>query len=69
LSRNAFEYSKVYHLEGFYFFYPPRPTDFWRITNYGLVIVYYPLIFLDNKLGWGMTVACEPHWSLKDSGE
>lgn len=64
LSRRGFRDADEYNMVGFYFFLP-EPTDAWRIKNYGLVLLYYPLIFIDNNiLGTGRAVASEPLWGF-----
>ena len=64
LSRRAFREAEETGNLGFYFF-PPEPRDVWRIKNYGLVFLYYPLIFIDyDILGTGRGVACEPMWRM-----
>lgn len=59
LSRKGFEVSEKYGFEGFYFL-EPRDSETWYRLNYGLVYFYYPLIFVDNKLGTGLVVAKPP---------
>ena len=63
LSRRDFAETEAMGGEGFYFF-PPEETASWRAWNYGLVAFYYPLIVIDNWLGTGKSVACEPLWKL-----
>ena len=63
LSRRGFREADEFNMMGFYFF-PPEPTDAWRIKNYSLVYLYYPLIFIDNILGTGRAVASEPFWGF-----
>ena len=64
LSRRGFRDADKYGMVGFYFFLP-EPTDARRIKNYGLVYLYYPLIFIDYEiLGTGRAVASEPFWGF-----
>lgn len=63
LSRRGFAEAEAFGGDGVYFF-PPEDTNTWRIWNYGLVRFYYPLILIDNWLGTGKEVACEPLWKL-----
>jgi hypothetical protein len=63
LSRRGFAEAEAFGYGGFYFF-PPKDSYTWRICNYGLVGFYYPLILIDNWLGTGKGVACEPMWKL-----
>lgn len=69
LSRDGFKFSRQYNIPGFYFLNPPHPTNTWFILNYGLVVLYYPLIYLDNKIGWGMPIAHEPSWRIKEDSD
>jgi len=55
--------AKSYRAPGFWFLFP-EDTDTWRFWNFGLYRFYYPLIFLDQKLGTGMPFAAEPLWGI-----
>jgi hypothetical protein len=50
-------------MHGLYFF-PPGDTDVWRIKNYSCVLFYYPLIVIDEWVGTGKGIGCEPMWRL-----
>lgn len=63
LSRGGFVLSDRLGVGGFYFF-EPRDSNVWRITNYSCVVFYYPLIALDNLIGTGRRPASEPMWGL-----
>jgi hypothetical protein len=63
LSRRGFAQADEWHADGFYFFTPQDSTA-WRFANYSLVVIYYPLIFIDNALGTGRPIAHEPLWRL-----
>ncbi|WP_372366209.1 hypothetical protein [Candidatus Uabimicrobium sp. HlEnr_7] len=59
-SRIAIQQSEVYGFTGQYFFIP-EPTWQWRVNNYSVVMMYYPLIFIDDDFH----IACEPSYSLQ----
>jgi hypothetical protein len=63
VSRRAFAESRRMNTEGFYFF-PPEPTDRWRLSNTALVLLYCPLIYIDVLLGTGLVPADEPLWPI-----
>jgi hypothetical protein len=63
LSRRGMAMSEAAGFHGFYFF-PPEDTDAWRRMNYGCVYFYYPLILIDEWIGTGKGVGCEPMWHL-----
>ena len=63
LSRNGFRSADAVNAEGFWFF-PPENTGSWRVKNYSLVVLYYPLIWLDQALGTGRAPAHEPLWEV-----
>src|SRR5262249_41354753 len=63
LSRRGMSGGKSYRAPGFWFL-SPENTDTWRFCNFGLYRSYYPLIFLDQKLGTGMPFAAEPLWGI-----
>ena len=65
LSRRGYRISEG--TAGFYFF-EPEPTDTWRMANFGLAAFYWPLMWLEIKLGTGRGVASEPTWNLSDRG-
>jgi hypothetical protein len=64
LSRHGFAVSKAFGIEGGFYFFAPEDTDAWRRMNYGCVYFYYPLIVIDNWIGTGKPIACEPMWRL-----
>jgi hypothetical protein len=59
LSRAGFAYADTVGAKGFWFF-EPRDSDLWRVSNYGSVSTYYPLIAIDCWLGTGRPPAAEP---------
>lgn len=63
LSRRGMAMSEAAGFHGFYFF-PPEDTDAWRRMNYGCVYFYYPLILIEEWIGTGKGVGCEPMWRL-----
>lgn len=63
LSRLAFREARQCGSKGFYFF-TPQDTTLWRASNYACVVLYYPLIVLDDRVGTGMRPAAEPLWGL-----
>src|SRR5262245_8411169 len=63
LSRRGMAQARSYRAPGFLFL-SPENTDTWRFWNFGLYRFYYPLIFLDQKLGTGMPFAGEPLWDI-----
>ena len=63
LSRRGMAEAKSCRAPGFWFL-SPENTDTWRFWNFGLYGCYYPLIFLDQKLGTGMPFAAEPLWGI-----
>jgi len=66
LSRRGFRDADECGMEGGFYFLHPEPTDAWRMKNYGLVYLYYPLIFIDYEvLGTGRAVAFEPFWGFR----
>ena len=65
LSRRAFAQADEWDAEGFYFL-APRDSTAWRMSNYFLVFLYYPLISIDNALGTGRPIASEPLWNFSD---
>ena len=58
LSRRGFAQADEWNAKGFYFITPSSHTA-WQV-NWCLVIVYYPLIAIDNMLGTGRPVGSEP---------
>jgi hypothetical protein len=68
LSRRGMAMSEAAGFAGFYFF-PPEDTDAWRRMNYGCVYVYYPLIMIDNWIGTGKGIGCEPMWRLSHTND
>jgi hypothetical protein len=63
LSRQAFRRADADRTKGFYFC-PPRDEAAYRLHRIG-VVVYYPLIALDNLLGTGRPPGKEPLWQLQ----
>jgi hypothetical protein len=65
LSHRGVALCKAQEVSGFYFFLPNN-SDHWRLTNYGCVYFYYPLIIVDDWIGMGKPdgVGCEPMWKL-----
>jgi hypothetical protein len=63
LSREGFAYADRVRAKGFWFF-EPRGTVVWRLSNYGCVYTYYPLIAIDCWLGTGRGPAAEPLMGL-----
>jgi hypothetical protein len=63
LSRWAFAHPETTFATNFWFF-EPRDSDLWRVSNYGCVYIYFPLIAIDNWLGTGKVPAAEPLWGL-----
>ncbi len=67
LSRRGFAQADEWNAKGFYFIAPSSHTA-WQV-NWCLVIVYYPLIGIDNMLGTGRGVGSEPIYLLSVSGQ
>jgi hypothetical protein len=63
LSRRGFAMGNRYGFKGLFFF-EPRDSAVWRLSNYGCVFLYYPLIWIDVKLGTGRAPGSEPLWGL-----
>ncbi len=63
LSRIGFQWAKAIHSRGFYFVYPTGTVS--AVANYTCVVVFYPLIVVDNLLGTGMSYDREsnPDWT------
>jgi hypothetical protein len=66
LSRRGIALCEEQGFTGLYFF-PPYDSDRWRFANYGFVYFYYPLVVVDNWIGTGKGVGCEPMWRLDSS--
>ncbi len=64
LSRRGFAQADNWNAKGFYFVFPSRPAE-WKV-NWCLVVVYYPLIVIDNMLGTGRPIGSEPIYRLSD---
>ncbi len=62
LSRAGFRFADRTNCEGFYFVEPHDEYD--DRVNHICVIVYYPLIFIDNLIGTGRSPASAPTRSL-----
>lgn len=60
LSRRGFADADRVNGVGFHFF-SPQDSAAWRMCHRGCVVIYYPLIVIDNWLGTGRPVASEPH--------
>ena len=67
LSRRGFAQADEWNAKGFYFITPSSHTA-WQV-NWCLVIVYYPLIAIDNMLGTGRPVGSEPIYHLSVGGQ
>ena len=65
LSRRAYRVTDSYELGGYYFVFP-HPEHPARIAaHWALVVVYYPLIQIEEFLGTGRSPSIsEPLWSL-----
>src|SRR5437763_1083039 len=63
LSRQGFAQADQWNAKGFYFF-SPRDSALWRVSNYGCAGIYHPLIAVDNNLGTGRWPAKEPLMGL-----
>jgi hypothetical protein len=63
LSRRGYEQADRWNCRGFYYFMP-RPTDEWRVKNYGCAFLFAPLNRIDRARGTGRPPACEPLWGL-----
>lgn len=63
LSRHGFAQTDKLGAKGFWFF-EPRDSGLWRLSNYGCVCIYFPLIVVDNCLGTGRWPAKEPLMGL-----
>jgi hypothetical protein len=58
LSRHGFYQANISRIQGFYFIFPHN--DFSSVLNRFLVIVYWPLIVIDNAFGTGRSPATDP---------
>ncbi len=47
LSRRGFAVTDEMGIKGSFWFFEPQPTAGWEIANYGCVLFYAPVIFLD----------------------
>ncbi len=63
LSRRGFAIADRTGFKGLVFF-EPRDSTVWRLTNYGCVLLYFPLIQIDVMLGTGRYPGREPLWGL-----
>jgi hypothetical protein len=63
LSRQGFAQADQWYAKGFCFF-TPRDSGLWRVSNYGCIAIYYPLIVVDNYLGTGRWPAKDPLMGL-----
>jgi hypothetical protein len=63
LSRRGYAEAGSERINGFYYFFP-EDTRSWRSKNYGCVILFSPLNYLDRSLGFGRYPSCEPLWGL-----
>ena len=68
LSRQGFAFADTYGCEGFYFL-PPEDSEHWRLRNYTLARIYYPLVAVDRFIGTGRSIACEPTGGLDFGNE
>lgn len=64
LSRRAFARADAMGLGGLWFF-TPEDGEHWRLGHYKCVVVYSPLIVMDNLMGTGREVTHEPTWDLE----
>jgi len=60
LSRIGFQWAKATDSSGFYFVFPLGTIS--TTVNYTCVVVFYPLIVVDNMLGTGMPFDRESGW-------
>ena len=60
LSRQGFAQSDRWGVRDSFWFFEPRDSGLWRLSNYGCVCFYLPLIAADNCLGTGRWPAGEP---------
>ncbi len=60
LSRIGFQWAKATNSSGFYFVVPLGTVS--AVVNYTCVVVFYPLIVVDNLLGTGMPFDKESGW-------
>jgi len=65
LSHRAFARADEWDAAGFYFL-APRDSTAWRMSNYFLIFLYYPLISIDNALETSRLIAGEPLWNLSN---
>jgi hypothetical protein len=63
LSRRGYAEAEKYDFAGFYYF-TPEESNAWRWKNYGCVVIFYPLNFIDRCLGTGRPIGTEPLWRL-----
>jgi N-acetylneuraminic acid mutarotase len=52
LSRRGYGQADQYRMIGFYYF-PPEDTATWRFKNYGCVLLFSPVNWMDRSLGFG----------------
>ncbi|NQT93174.1 MAG: hypothetical protein HQ559_10470 [Lentisphaerae bacterium] len=68
LSRRGFREADKGGYSGFYLLTLENSTA-WELKNYGLVLLYYPLILIDVMLGTGrMPAMTEPMYEIDVSG-
>lgn len=67
LSRRGFLQADQWNSKGFYFITPTSHAA-WQV-NWCLVIIYYPVIVIDNMLGTGRPVGSEPIYHLSLGGQ
>lgn len=63
LSRRGYAEADQYGMKGFDYIFHER-TDAWSFTNYGCVVLFWPLNAVDRALGYGRYPAREPLWEL-----
>src|SRR4051794_14306942 len=63
LSRRGYAEADQHGMAGFYYLFPEN-TDAWRSKNYGCVLLFSPLNWVDRALGFGRFPASEPLWGL-----
>lgn len=52
LSRRGYAQADQYRMIGFYYF-PPEDTAAWRFKHYSCVLLFSPLNWMDQRLGFG----------------
>jgi hypothetical protein len=65
LSRRGFAKADAIDLQGMWFA-TPEDGENWRFFHYPCVLIYAPLIAIDNLIGTGRSITSEPIWDLAD---